>query len=464
MRNYFTFLIVFVLLFQSCKSEESELTPKEARAIAKEAYIYGNPIVDNYRIMHAYYLDKNNAEYKAPFNQITNIPRVYTPEDKAVQTPNSDTPYSWLGMDLRTEPVVIIVPPIDEDRYYSIQLLDQYTYIFDYIGSRTTGNGGGTYLVAGPSWKGKIPKGIDKVFYSETELAVAVFRTQLFNNDDMKNVMDVQAGYQSQTLSTYLNEPAPKFVSNISFIDPLSADEVRKSIKFFEQLNFVLQFCPVNPVEEKLMERFAKIDIGAGKSFNIKKFSPKVRIAIRAGILDAWKEFKVVIERVKAFEITSDEIFGSRDFLKDNYMYRMVGCVLGVGGNAGEEAIYPAFYVDSDGNSLKGANKYTMHFSPEQMPPVNAFWSMTMYEMPSKLLIENSLNRYLLNSTTLDDYVKDKDGGFTLYFQNESPGKELETNWLPSPSGEFSVILRLYWPKEEALDGTWVVPKMEMKK
>ena len=156
----------------------------------------------------------------------------------------------------------------------------------------------------------------------------------------------------------------------------------------------------------------------------------------------------------------SGEIFGSRDFLQDNYMYRMLGCVLGIGGNAGEEAIYPGFYVDGAGQPLVGVNNYTMHFTPDQLPPVNAFWSMTMYEMPSKLLSENAIDRYLLNSTTIDEYVREEDGGFTLYFQHQSPGKALQSNWLPSPEGPFSVILRLYWPKDEALNGSWDMPKM----
>src|SRR5882672_1223223 len=151
-----------------------DVTPAQARTIAKEAYIYGFPVVDNYRIQYGYFVDRQSPEYKAPWNQIHNIPRVYTPSDTAIQTPNSDTPYSFVGMDLRAEPVVLTVPTIEKTRYCSIQLIDAYTFNFDYIGSRATGHDAGSYLVAGPNWKGELPKGVKKAFRSETQFVFAV--------------------------------------------------------------------------------------------------------------------------------------------------------------------------------------------------------------------------------------------------------------------------------------------------
>ena len=150
-----------------------------ARAIAREACIYGYPLVDSYRVQYDYFQDAGNSQFKAPWNQLCNIPRVYTAADTAVTTPNSDTPYSFLGLDLRSEPLVLTVPPIDEDRYFCIQLIDAYTFDFDYIGSRATGNGGGSYLVAGPGWQGETPAGVDRVFRAETEFVLVVYRTCL---------------------------------------------------------------------------------------------------------------------------------------------------------------------------------------------------------------------------------------------------------------------------------------------
>src|SRR3954466_436104 len=221
---------------------QTNVTPAEARAIAKEAFIYGFPLVDNYRIQYGYFVDRQNPEFKAPWNQLKNIPRVYTPADTAIQTPNSDTPYSFVGMDLRAEPMVLTVPPIEKERYFSVQLIDAYTFNFDYIGSRATGNDGGSYLVAGLNWKGELPKGVKEVIRAETEFVFAVYRTQLFNPGDLANVKQVQAGYKAQTLSAFLGTPAPKAAPAIDFIKPLSPADEKTSLQFFNILNFVLQF------------------------------------------------------------------------------------------------------------------------------------------------------------------------------------------------------------------------------
>ena len=261
------------------KGISADISADEARAIAKEAYIYGFPMVDSYRIQYAYFVNTKDPEYKGPWNHLVNIPRVYTPADTAVQTPNSDTPYSMLGLDLRAEPMVLTVPPIEKDRYFSIQLIDAYTFNFDYIGSRATGNDGGSFLIAGPNWKGETPKGIKKVMRSETELALAAYRTQLFNPDDLDNVKKIQAAYKAEPLSKFLGQPAPAAASAIDFIKPLTPDEEKTSPEFFSILNFVLQFCPTNPSETELMERFAKIGIGGGKTFDASKLSPEVKAA-----------------------------------------------------------------------------------------------------------------------------------------------------------------------------------------
>src|SRR5437868_15546642 len=205
---------------------QTDISPAEARTIAKDAYIYGFPMVDSYRIQHAYFIDAKNPEYKGPWNHLVNIPRVYTPADTAIQTPNSDTPYSFIGMDLRAEPLVLTVPLIEKDRYFSIQLIDAYTFNFAYVGSRATGNGGGSFLVAGPNWKGEKPDGVKEVIRSETDFIWAAYRTQLFNPEDLDNVKKVQAGYKAVPLSAFLSQPAPTAAPAIDFIKPLTpADE-----------------------------------------------------------------------------------------------------------------------------------------------------------------------------------------------------------------------------------------------
>jgi len=461
-------LFAAIQLLPACKQAgpaentgQTALTPAEVREIAKEAYVYGFPMVDSYRIQHAYFVDKTNPEYKGTWNTLINIPRVYTPADTAVQTPNSDTPYSMLGMDLRAEPLVLTVPAIEKQRYYSIQLVDAYTYNFDYIGSRATGNDAGAYVIAGPAWKGETPKGVKKVLRSETDFAIAIYRTQLFNPADIDNVKKVQAGYKVQPLSAFLGQPAPAAAPKVEFIKPLTPDEQKTSLDFFNVLNFIMQYTPAVPSEEATRVRFAKIGIAPGKTLDASSLSPELKTAYEQGMADAWADLGNLQKTgIDTGKVTSGDLFGTRAYLKDNYLYRMAAAVLGIFGNSKEEAMYPMYAVDSAGQKLDGANKYTVHFAPGQLPPVNAFWSLTMYRMPQSLLVANPINRYLINSPMLPQLVKDPDGGITLYIQNESPGKDKEPNWLPAPPGPFVSAMRLYWPKQEALDGKWKAPPM----
>jgi hypothetical protein len=436
------------------------VTPDQARAIAKEAYIYGFPIVDNYRVNYAYFVDKQNPEYKGGWNEIHNTARVYTPADTAIQTPNSDTPYSAVGADLRTEPLVLTVPPIEQDRYYSLQFIDGYTYNFDYVGSRTTGNGGGKYLLAGPGWKGEKPAGIDKVITSDTDLALVLYRTQLFGPSDLDNVKKIQAGYQVAPLSVYLNQPSPAPAPAIDFAPPLTSDQQKTSPQFFDILNFALRYAPVLPAEQAMRDRFATIGIGPDGDFDADKLSPEMRSAIEAGMADAWTELGALKkDKIDTGQVGAADFFGTAQYLNGNYLYRMAGAALGIYGNSKDEALYPGTSVDSTGQPLTGANTYTYRFASGQLPPVNAFWSLTMYALPQSELVANPIGRYLVNSPMLSSLVKDPDGGITLYLQKDSPGADKEANWLPAPDGPFQVILRLYWPKPDALNGQWQAPK-----
>jgi hypothetical protein len=440
---------------------QSSVSPAEARAIAKEAYIYGEPMVDNYRIQHAYFVDRANPEYKTAWNELWNSARLYTPADTAIQTPNADTLYSFIGADLRSEPLVLTVPAMERERYFSVQLIDYYTFNFDYIGTRTTGNGGGSFLLAGPSWKGETPKGVAKVLRSETELVFVGYRTQLFSPSDIDNVKKVQAGYKVQSLSAFLGQPTPKAEPAIDFIRPLTPEQQKTSVDFFNILNFVLQFCPTVPSETGLMERFSKIGVGGGRTFDASKLSPELKTAIEQGMADAWADLASLQKRIDAGEITSGDLFGTREYLKNNYLYRMAAAVLGIYGNSKQEAMYPVYAIDAEGKKLDGTNRYTVRFAPGQLPPVNAFWSMTMYELPASLLVANPLNRYLINSPMLPNLKLDADGGLTLLIQNESPGADKEANWLPAPKGPFIMFMRLYWPKPEALEGKWTAPPLK---
>jgi hypothetical protein len=460
MSKVFFVALAFIVVVSHARAQTA--TPAEARAIAKDAYIYGFPLVDNYRIQYSYFVDRNSPNFKAPWNTINNVARVFTPADTAIQTPNSDTPYSQLGADLRTEPLVLSVPEVEPGRYYSLQFVDMYTFNFAFVGSRTTGNGAGKFLLAGPHWNGEKPDGVKAVIRSDTDFDFVQYRTQLFNPGDIENVTKVQAGYKVEPLSRFLGKPALPAAPNVNFVKPLSRDEEKSSLAFFNILNFVLQFCPTDPSETELMARFAKIGVGGGRSFDANSLSPEMRSALQDGIADAWATFDEFQKtQIDSGKVTSADGFGTREFLKGNYLFRMAGAIIGIYGLSKEEAIYPAYFVDSSGQRLNGVYRYTLTFPQDQLPPVNAFWSLTLYDLPASLLYANPINRYLINSPMLPDLKRGADGSITIFLQHETPGKEKESNWLPVPAGAFWTTLRLYWPKPDALDGRWKQPPLE---
>ena len=446
---------------ETTNAPTGEVSAEQVREIARQAYIYGYPMVDNYRIQYAYFQDQQSKQYVSPWNTLHSDDRVYTPADTTVQTPNSDTPYSTLGADLRAEPLVLTVPEVPNDRYYSIQFVDAYTYNTAYVGSRATGNKAGKYLLAGPSWAGEKPAGIDEVIRSDTDFAFALYRTQLFGPDDIDNVKAIQAGYTVEPLSAFEGKAMPAAPPAVDFVVPQTPDEQRTSTKFFETLDFVLKYVPVLDTEEDLRAKFASIGIGGDTKLDIAALPADQQQALQDGLNDAWTEYKPLQAKIDKGEVTSAQLFGDRRALGTNYLYRMAGAINGIYGNDAAEAMYPIARTDTAGAALDGANNYVYRFAPGQLPPVKSFWSVTMYRMPQSLLVANPINRYLINSPMLPTLNQDPDGGYTIYLQKESPGADKEPNWLPAPEGPFAVIMRLYWPEPPALDGTWKAPVPE---
>ena len=441
-----------------------DITPAETKAIAEEGFIYGLPIVMNYAVMYEYAVDKGNPQFKAPFNQIKNEARVYTYEDTAIVTPNSDTPYSFLWLDLRAEPIVISVPAVEKSRYYAVQLEDANTFNFGYIGSRSTGSEAGDYMVAGPDWKGETPAGIKKVFRSSSQFALAGFRTQLFGPADMPNVVKVQSGYKAQPLSAYLKQPAPPAAPALNF--PKIDKELVKT-RFFDYLGFMLQFAPAGPEEKEIREKLARLSIGAGKTFDFKALSPENKAAVvegmKAGEVKVTQAAENLGKNINGWKISSP--FGDRAFFHGDWLLRAAGAKAGIYGNDAIEATYPMTKTLADGEVLDGSkHNYTITFAAGQLPPVNSFWSVTMYDGKTQLLIENPIDRYLINSPMLPNMKKSADGSLTMYIQKDSPGSDKESNWLPAPDGPIYLVMRLYWPKDTppsilpAGEGTWQPP------
>jgi hypothetical protein len=286
-------------------------------------------------------------------------------------SPNSDTPYSMVGMDLRAEPMVLTVPPIEAERYFSIQLIDAYTHDFDYIGSRATGNQGGSYLVAEPGWDGDTPAGVQKVFRSETQFALAVYRTQLFNSDDLDNVKAVQAGYRAQTLSAFLGEPTPSPAPPAGFVEPQTPVTQKTSLRFFTILSYILRFCPTHPSEVDLRAQFAEVGFDDGALFDPDSLAPEEKAAMEQGMADARAEFAAFKEeQMDTKKVTAGDIFGTREYLENNYLYRMAAGVLGLYGNSKHEAMYPSTASTPMGSRSPGHPGTRCGSHPDNSPRV----------------------------------------------------------------------------------------------
>jgi hypothetical protein len=437
----------------------------KAKDLAEAGFIYGLPIVMNYAVMYEYAVDRNSGQFKALFNQIKNEPNVFTYKDTAIPTPNSDTPYSFVWMDLRAEPIVLSVPAVEAKRYYSVMLCDGNTYNYGYIGTRATGSEPGDYMVVGPDWKGATPLGIKKVFRSSTQFSVAGYRTQLFNPDDLDNVKKVQAGYKVQTLSAYLKQP-----TTVAAAPAISFPKIDKELvktNFFEYLDFALQFAPAQENEKEIRAQLTTIGIGPGKTFNFKDLPLEQKLEVGLGMKEGERKVDEGVantgKAVNGWRVSG--LPGDSAHYNGDWLKRAVAAKAGIYGNSPEEATYPFTRIDSDGQTLDGRkNNYTLTFPAGQQPPVNAFWSLTMYDGKTQLLIENPINRYLINSPMLPNMKTNPDGSLTLYIQNKSPGADKEANWLPAPDGTIYLVMRLYWPKTEAPsilpagEGTWQPP------
>jgi hypothetical protein len=293
----------------------------EAKAIAQEGFIFGLPIVMYYTSAYELFVDPTSSQYKAPIGQLTNEARVFTPKDTAVITPNSDTPYSLMEIDLRAEPTVISLPAVPKPRYYSVQLTDANTFNYGYMGSRTTGTGPGDYMIVDPDWKGETPAHIKQVFHSTTPFSAVVFRTQLFNAADMPNVVKIQAGYKVQPLSQYLKQPAPAAPPAIEYLK-VNAEIAKK--EFWQVLDFALRYIPPRPEEAAIRTKLASIGIGPGKKFDMKDLSAEHKAAMLLGMKEGDEAVDKYIASggkvINGWNVGS--FFGDRAFYNGDWLKR----------------------------------------------------------------------------------------------------------------------------------------------
>lgn len=438
---------------------DKSLTTDEIAQIAEDAYIYCFPMLMGYQAAYGRFLNPSLPSYQGDPNAIFGEARTEDHTSRGVITPNADTPYSSALLDLRAEPVVLEVPAIS-DRYYVMQFVDLYGTNPHFVGSRATGPGEGTYVAVGPRWDGELPTGVTDVLRFETDLVLLVGRTQLLGPDDMERLSAVISRYRLRPLSAYLGT-APAEAPDVAWPpwdDPMSRDE-----RFIGYVNFLLEFCqPPHPSEAELMDRFAQIGIAAGVAFDATTLDDATRAALRAGV-DAARE--AMGSRAKNLGDTVNgwdalDAFGNREFYSGDYLLRAAAAMVGYLGNDKIEAYYPLTHEDSEGRPLDGTHRYRMTLKTP--PPVKAFWSITMYDTSydgvAGFMIENPIDRYLVSSVTQGLAYAD-DGSLTIFIQRDEPETaEGRANWLPSPEGPLYLAMRLYWPEETALDGTWEPP------
>jgi len=467
------------LVFTSAHA--GDITPAEAKAIAEEAYIYGYPLVTmemTRRVM------TNVTEVKGtrgPMGHLIRLRAYPTADFKDVTAPNADTLYTTAWIDVAKEPWVLSLPDA-HDRYYLFPMLDGWTDVFQVPGKRTTGTGPQKYAIAGPGWKGTLPDGV-KEYKSPTSLVWILGRIYCTGTpEDYAAVHKMQDEVSIVPLSSYgkpYTPPAgkvdPKIDMKTSVRDQVNAFD---TAAYFNLLTTLMMDNPPAEADAPIVAKMARLGIAPGKPFAFDKLDPTVQVALKDVPKQSFEKimghFKAAGEEVNGWLFTTKTgLYGT------DYLQRALVTAIGLGANRPQDAVYPTSQANAEGKVYEGTtkyvvtdlhgqskhheatNKYVMHFDKGQMPPVNGFWSLTMYNA-EYFFVDNPLNRYTLSAR--NQLKKNPDGSVDLYLQYDNPGPEKESNWLPAPKGKFIPMLRLYWPKEtppSIIDGTWKIPAIQ---
>ncbi len=433
----------------------------DAAATATQAYIYGYPLVTMYMTRRVGTNVAAPGNGRAPINQFGSLYRYPTAEFKDVVAPNVNTLYTSVHLDLRREPIIVHLPDT-KGRYYLMEILDAWSNVLGSPGKRTTGTNQQEIALVGPDWQGQLPKGITHAYRSPTNNVWALVRIQANGSKDYPAVNALQRAIKATPLSAYGKQytpPAGTVDPKVDMktgvktqVDALSPDS------FFTILAGELRTNPPAPADAPLLARMAHIGIIAGRGFSMSSLDPVTARAVQAG-------FKAAPAKIAQHAKTMGRIQNGWTVLIDcgqygtAYLTRAAVAVLGFGCNLAEDAIYPITIVDGRGRPLTGANRYVLRFEAGQTPPVDAFWSVTMYDKQG-FLVDNPINRSAVSSWM--DLKKNPDGSIDIYVQHQSPGSLNESNWLPAPTANFQLMLRLYWPTQDAILGQWVPPAVQM--
>lgn len=414
--------------------------------------MYAYPMLLNYKTLYQHTCDASFPGYAGGFNRFRHYARPSTPDDTDIVTPNNDTPYSWFWLDLRREPIVLSVPPTDPDRYFVFPAHDLYTNYLPMLGTRATGNGGGSLLFAGPRWQGAVPPGLS-VARSPSWIVGCLGRTGLNGPTDVPRLRAVQREYKLTPLSEWMGESPPPPVPEREF--PPWDEQRALGPDFLSYLNDLFTWIEPDPSEGDLHGRMARIGFAPGAEFDARGLPASEREAFEAGIEDGLSDIRTALVRGNG----SRGLFGDAAHHGTEYARRAAGVMVGIYGLPEEEAIYEAVGTDADGQPLVGSEAYELRFPADRPAPARLFWSVTMYRLPEQWLVANPINRYSIGDRS-PGLRTDADGSLSIRIQRDTPGGALESNWLPAPPGPFYVVFRFYGPTAEALSGSWAVPAL----
>jgi len=443
---------------------QAAVSPKETRRIALQAYVYTYPLV----LMDVTRRQMTNFPAgerpgRGPMMQFVHMRQFPEAHFKEVVRPNFDTLYSLAWVDLRKEPVILSVPEV-KDRFYMMPMLDMWTDVFSVVGTYGTGTAAGNYAIALPGWKGELPKGVQRID-APTPFVWILGRTQTNGPKDYEYIHTIQDGFKVVPLSSW-GKPytPPPFVKDRTVDDetpPLVQVQKMSGKEFFTHAMKLMKLQPPHVTDMVMVNRMRRIGLDPA-TFDYDKLPKETRAALDGAARVAHDEMKKYMARL------GDNVNGWQVITKsigvygNDYLQRATIALIGLGANPAEQAIYPLNTVDNEGNVPVGGKRYVIHFSKDGIPPVDAFWSLTMYDEEG-FQVANPLNRFALGDRDALKY--NADGSLDIYIQHDSPGKAKESNWLPSPaSGKLGMTLRLYAPQQSVLDGSWKPPVVQVVK
>jgi hypothetical protein len=443
--------------FSSTASAANNVSSEEAHAIGVQAYVYLYPLVTMDITRRQLINTEHTQEMRAPMNDFANILAYPSATMRDVVRPNFDTLYSSAWLDLTREPVIVSAPDTG-GRYYMLPMLDMWTDVFASPGSRTTGTQAGNWAIVPPRWTGTLPAGVGRID-APTSYVWIIGRTKTDGPADYAAVHKIQAGYRITPLSGWGKPVAPVAGKLDPAVDsktpPKTQVDTMPADKFFAYAAELMKIHPPHLTDQPIIALMRRIGLEPGKSFEADKLDPVVRQALLSAPQEARQlmasQINTMARVANGWSMNTDTmgVYGNY------YLKRAIVTQIGLGANLPEDAIYPFNLGDENGKPLDGANRYVLHFDQGATPPAMAFWSITLYD-PEGFQVANPLNRFAVSSWMPLHF--NPDGSLDLYFQNQSPGADAEANWLPAPKGSFTLTMRVYAPKSQAMTGAWNPP------